>query len=66
MTVKFSEKELSLLTVLLIKEAAELKVEVHHTRNHEYREILKEREKQIAEMLNRLKDREPAPLRIYV
>lgn len=66
MTVKFSEKELSLLTVLLAKEAADLKVEIHHTRNHEYREILKEREKQVVEMLNRLREREPAPLKIYV
>jgi hypothetical protein len=66
MSVKISEKDLSLLNVLLAKEAAELRIEIHHTRSHEYREFLKERERQVNGMLARFKESEPLPDKIYV
>jgi len=66
MSVEISEKDLSLLNVLLAKEAAELRIEIHHTRNHDYRELLKERERQVNGMLARFKENEPVPYKIYV
>lgn len=66
MKVELSQKELALLNILLGKEAAELKVEIHHTRNQDYREFLKEREQQIINLMDRVKADFPEPVKIYV
>lgn len=66
MKVELSQKELVLLNILLSKEAADLKVEIHHTRNQDYREFLKERERQIINLMDRVKADFPEPVKIYV
>jgi hypothetical protein len=55
MNVEFSKDDLKLLEMLLSKEEVQVRVEIHHCHYHEYKNYLKEREKQIGEMLTRVK-----------
>lgn len=65
MEVTFSREELSTLSTLLSKEESDLKIEIHHTRNRDYRECLKEKEKEIAQMLTRIERAARVPSKIY-
>jgi hypothetical protein len=42
--IELSENEFELLVTLLKKEVEETRVELHHTKNMEFRQFLKERE----------------------
>jgi hypothetical protein len=55
MNVEFSKDDLKLLEMLLSKEEVQTRVEIHHCRYHEYKNYLKEREKEIVEVLARVK-----------
>jgi hypothetical protein len=52
-----TEEELSLIRMLLRKEEVSTRVEEHHARGvFEYSEYLRDREKKISALLNRVKD----------
>jgi len=55
MELELSEDDLKLLEVLLSKEEGQNRIEIHHCRYHEYRQYLKEREKQISSLLERVR-----------
>ncbi len=55
MTVNLAREEAALLEILLTKEEGDTRVEIHHCRDHAYREYLKGRESQISELLGRVK-----------
>jgi TRAP-type C4-dicarboxylate transport system substrate-binding protein len=55
-TINLSDKEQQLLIELLEEEVIELREEILHTDDHEYREFLKEKENSIKEVLKRLKE----------
>ena len=54
--INLSDKEQQLLVELLDREIPNLRDEILHTDDHEYREFLKERENSIKELLKRLKE----------
>ena len=54
--INLSDKEQQLLSELLDREIPNLRDEIFHTDDHEYREFLKERENSIKELLRRLKE----------
>jgi hypothetical protein len=54
--INLSDKEQQLLVELLDREIPNLRDEVLHTDDHEYREFLKEKENSIKELLKRLKE----------
>ncbi|MBI3796290.1 MAG: hypothetical protein HY268_04875 [Deltaproteobacteria bacterium] len=55
-TINLSDKEQQLLIALLEEEIPELRDEIFHTDDHEYREGLKEKEDAIKELLKRLQE----------
>ncbi len=55
MDVELSFEEKGLLIELLEREAEEIRPEIHHTQNLEYKHGLKEREKLVLSLLGRLK-----------
>ena len=55
MNVELSKEDLSLLKALLDKEISVIRVEIHHCRTHDYKDFLKQSEKQIHAMLERIK-----------
>ncbi len=55
MTFELNASERELLTGLLEREYEEIRSEVHHTKNHDYKETLKERENTVRLLLERLK-----------
>jgi len=56
MNVELSKEDLILLDMLLSKEEGKTRVEIHHCSNHDYKNFLKEREKQISNLLARIKN----------
>ncbi len=54
--MNLSDKEQQLLVELLDREIPNLRDEIFHTDDHEYREFLKEKENSIKELLKRLKE----------
>jgi hypothetical protein len=55
MNVELSKEELSLIQMLLKKEEITTRVEIHHARrSFDYREYLKQREKMIRDLLERV------------
>lgn len=56
MQVEFSKDDLMLLNMLLSKEEGETRVEIHHCFDRSYKDFLKEREKQIGDLLARIKN----------
>ena len=52
---KFTREELEILDRLLSEELDTVKIEIHHSRNHEYKDYLKEREKVVISLLERIK-----------
>jgi hypothetical protein len=56
MNVEFNKEELSLIQMLLKKEEVMTRIEVHHARwSFDYRDYLKQREKMIGSLLERIK-----------
>jgi len=55
MAVELLRDEQDLLVGLLEREFEEIRSEIHHTQNHEYKDSLKEREKLVIALLGRLK-----------
>ena len=55
MPVELSNEEKEILVGLLEREFDEVRTEVRHTRSHDYKDSLKEREKRIHALLERLK-----------
>lgn len=55
MNADFSKDDLHLMDMLLSKAEGGTRVEIHHCSNHDYKDFLKQREKQIGELLNRIK-----------
>jgi hypothetical protein len=55
-TVDLSDKEQQLLVELLDREIPNLRDEILHTDDHEYREFLKEKENSIKALLGRLRE----------
>jgi hypothetical protein len=51
--IEFSDGELELLATLLKKEVEETRVELHHTKNLEFRQFLREREDLLKSMLGK-------------
>jgi hypothetical protein len=56
MTVNLTKEDAALLEMLLTKEEGDTRVEIHHCRDHEYKEYLKAREKRLGDLLARVKD----------
>jgi hypothetical protein len=61
MDLELSEDDLKLLEMLLSKEEGQNRIEIHHCRNYEYKHYLKEREKQISGLLERVRSKMPVP-----
>jgi len=55
MNVELSKEDLALITMLLDKEESETRVEIHHSKNHDYKDHLKRREEQVRELISRLR-----------
>ena len=56
LNLEFSEEDLTLLYVLLSKEEAETKVEIRHSRTHDYKDFLRDRETQVINLLARIRN----------
>jgi hypothetical protein len=54
MNLELSKEDLLLLKALLDKEWGVLRVEIHHCRTHDYKDFLKQSEKQIDSMRERI------------
>ena len=48
--MNLTENELEIIYVLLLKEAEDTRVEMHHSKNHEYKMYLADREKYVNEL----------------
>jgi len=56
MNVELSKEDVDYLKLLLDREYTNTLVEMHHTKHNDYRNIVKAKEKQIEELLARLKN----------
>lgn len=56
MNVEFSKEDLQLLEMLLVKEEGETRVEIHHCFDSKYKDFLKEREKQVGNILAQVRN----------
>jgi hypothetical protein len=56
MNVELSREDLMLIDMLLSKEESMTRVEIHHCFSHDYKNFLKEREKQIGDLLARIRN----------
>ena len=54
MNVELSVKELELLKILLDKAEVTTRVEIHHARSRDFKNILKEREQQVSGILEKI------------
>jgi hypothetical protein len=50
-----SKEELELITILLQKEEVSARIELHHARTYEFKDLLKERDKLIIGLIERIK-----------
>jgi thioredoxin-related protein len=55
MPFELSQEERELLVELLEREFDDVRTEIHHTKSHDYKDGLKEREKSVQELLKRLR-----------
>lgn len=55
MPIELSAQEREMIAGLLEKELEDVRSELHHTRSHEYKDGLKEREKAVRELMAKLK-----------
>jgi hypothetical protein len=56
MNIDVSKDDLQLIDMLLSKAEGATAVEIHHCRFHEYKDFLKQREKQITDLLARIRN----------
>ena len=56
MTLNLGKDELTLMQMLLSKEEGDTRVEIHHCRDHEYKDYLKQRERCVEELLARVRE----------
>ena len=54
MQLELKQQDVEFLNALLERELNQLKFEYNHTSTHAYKEIVKERERQVEEILNHL------------
>ena len=55
MAIDLGKKEKDLLATILEKELEEVRSELHHTQDHDYKDNVKEREKLVRDLLAKLK-----------
>jgi hypothetical protein len=55
MTIELGPAERDIVTELLEKELEDMRSELHHTQVHGYREALKDREKLVRDLLEKMK-----------
>ena len=55
MAIELSKPEKDLLATILEKELEEVRSELHHTQDHDYKDNVKEREKLVRDLLAKLK-----------
>lgn len=55
MNFEIAKEEASLLDELLSKELHELPIEIHHTKTPDFKEYLKEKQRQVDSLLTRLR-----------
>jgi len=55
MNIELSKEDVDYLKLLLDREYINTLVEMHHTKHNDYRNVVKAKEKQIEELLARLK-----------
>jgi hypothetical protein len=60
MKIEITREDHELLSMLLGKEEVGTRVEIHHCRTHEFKELLKKREQHVHELLERLGKAFPA------
>jgi hypothetical protein len=59
-TLEVTKEDLSLLKMLLNREEVTVRIEIHHARSsYEYRDYLKARQKEISELLEKIKNHLP-------
>jgi hypothetical protein len=56
MNIELSKEDLMLIDMLLSKEEGMTRVEIHHCKFHDYKNMLKEREKHIGDLLARIRN----------
>ncbi len=61
LTLQLNDEEHQAIFELLERELPELRHEIHHTDDHDYREFLKAREHLLERLLNRVKVQASAP-----
>ena len=56
MNVELSHEDLMLMELILSKEESEAHVEIHHTRNLDYKEYLKKQQEHVRDLLARIRN----------
>ena len=56
MKIEFSEDELALIKLLLTEEESQTNIEIHHSRNLNYKELLLNRKSEIHKILEKIMD----------
>jgi hypothetical protein len=56
-----SKEEIGLISILLKKEEVVTRIELHHARTYEFKDILKDRDKLVIGLLERIKKILPEP-----
>lgn len=54
MRIELSADDLSLIKMILEKDLEEVRIEIHHCRNHEFKDWLKTRQTQMLDLVNRI------------
>jgi hypothetical protein len=60
MKIEITREDYDLLSMLLGKEEVGTRVEIHHCRTHEFKEVLKKREEQVHSLRERIDKAFPA------
>ena len=55
MPIELSSEEKEILVGLLEREFEDVRTEIRHTKNHDYKDGLKERERRVHDLIERLK-----------
>ena len=55
MNLDISKEDQAILEELLNKESKELPIEIHHTKTNDFKEYLKQKQKRVEELLERVK-----------
>lgn len=56
MDIELSKEDLMFIEMLLSKEESMTRVEIHHCKFHDYKNMLKERERHIGDLLTRIRN----------